>query len=195
MERESRAALPFETSLPGVFAAGDVRYGSVKRVAGAVGEGSVAVGSVHRYLAGLEARTSATQPGSGPQHPRSLRTPQSSERRRWRRPCRGPTPAHRRYACLGALHSFCSPRVGAGVQDLFAAARALCTPPRSGKEGPGGPRLDSTERVHGVGPRVRSIEPPFPSNLSGVQRVGGSASDRKERNLVVRPSTDLRHES
>jgi len=34
----------------GVFAAGDVRYGSVKRVAGAVGEGSVAVGSVHQYL-------------------------------------------------------------------------------------------------------------------------------------------------
>ena len=33
-----------------VFAAGDVRYGSVKRVAGAVGEGSVTVGSVHRYL-------------------------------------------------------------------------------------------------------------------------------------------------
>jgi thioredoxin reductase (NADPH) len=42
-----------ETSLPGVFAAGDVRYGSVKRVAGAVGEGSVAVGSVHQYLAEL----------------------------------------------------------------------------------------------------------------------------------------------
>ncbi|SFU07370.1 thioredoxin reductase (NADPH) [Geodermatophilus amargosae] len=46
---------PFETSRPGVFAAGDVRYGSVKRVAGAVGEGSVAVGSVHRYLAELAA--------------------------------------------------------------------------------------------------------------------------------------------
>lgn len=45
-----RPPLPFETSLPGVFAAGDVRYGSVKRVAGAVGEGSVAVGSVHEYL-------------------------------------------------------------------------------------------------------------------------------------------------
>lgn len=43
----SRPPLPFETSLPGVFAAGDIRYGSVKRVAGAVGEGSVAVGSVH----------------------------------------------------------------------------------------------------------------------------------------------------
>jgi thioredoxin reductase (NADPH) len=47
----TRTALPFETSLPGVFAAGDVRYGSIKRVAGAVGEGSVAVGSVHQYLA------------------------------------------------------------------------------------------------------------------------------------------------
>jgi thioredoxin reductase (NADPH) len=42
--------LPFETSLPGVFAVGDVRYGSVKRVAGAAGEGAVAVGSVHQYL-------------------------------------------------------------------------------------------------------------------------------------------------
>ena len=39
--------------LPAVFAAGDVRHGSVERVAGAVGEGSVAVGSVHRYLAEL----------------------------------------------------------------------------------------------------------------------------------------------
>ncbi len=48
----TRAPLPFETSLPGVFAVGDVRYGSVKRVAGAVGEGSVAVGSVHQYLTG-----------------------------------------------------------------------------------------------------------------------------------------------
>jgi thioredoxin reductase (NADPH) len=46
-----RAPLPFETSMPGVFAVGDVRHGSVKRVAGAVGEGSVAIGSVHQYLA------------------------------------------------------------------------------------------------------------------------------------------------
>jgi thioredoxin reductase (NADPH) len=50
----ARSPLPFETSLPGVFAVGDVRHGSVKRVAGAVGEGSVAVGSIHRYLAGTE---------------------------------------------------------------------------------------------------------------------------------------------
>jgi thioredoxin reductase (NADPH) len=47
----NREPYPFETSRPGVFAAGDVRHGSVKRIAGAVGEGSVAVGSVHGYLA------------------------------------------------------------------------------------------------------------------------------------------------
>jgi thioredoxin reductase (NADPH) len=47
----ARAPLPFETAMPGVFAVGDVRHGSVKRVAGAVGEGSVSVGSVHQYLA------------------------------------------------------------------------------------------------------------------------------------------------
>ena len=43
--------LSFETSLPGVFAAGDVRSGSMKRVAAAVGEGSSAVRSVHERLA------------------------------------------------------------------------------------------------------------------------------------------------
>lgn len=43
--------LPFETSTPGVFAAGDVRRGSMKRVAAAVGEGSSAVRSVHERLA------------------------------------------------------------------------------------------------------------------------------------------------
>ena len=42
--------LPLETSLPGVFAAGDVRAGSVKRVASAVGEGSVAIPQVHQHL-------------------------------------------------------------------------------------------------------------------------------------------------
>ena len=42
---------PFETSMPGVFAVGDVRSGSIKRVASAVGEGSVVISSVHAYLA------------------------------------------------------------------------------------------------------------------------------------------------
>jgi thioredoxin reductase (NADPH) len=46
--------LMFETSVPGVFAIGDVRSGSVKRVASAVGEGSVVIQQVHRHLAGLQ---------------------------------------------------------------------------------------------------------------------------------------------
>ena len=46
-----RDPLPFESSSPGVFAVGDVRNGSMKRVAAAVGEGSSAVRSVHDYLA------------------------------------------------------------------------------------------------------------------------------------------------
>ncbi len=41
-----------ETSMPGIFAAGDVRHGSMKRCASAVGEGAMAVAFVHRYLAG-----------------------------------------------------------------------------------------------------------------------------------------------
>ena len=47
----TRDPLPLETSIPGVFAVGDVRNGSIKRVAAAVGEGSSAVRSVHDHLA------------------------------------------------------------------------------------------------------------------------------------------------
>jgi thioredoxin reductase (NADPH) len=46
-----RSPLLLETSVPGVFAAGDVRYRSVKRVASAVGEGAIAIQLVHEYLA------------------------------------------------------------------------------------------------------------------------------------------------
>jgi thioredoxin reductase (NADPH) len=45
-----RSPLPFETSHPGLFAVGDVRSGSTKRVAAAVGEGSACVSAVHQYL-------------------------------------------------------------------------------------------------------------------------------------------------
>ena len=55
----ARPPLPLETSLPGVFAAGDVRYRSIKRVAPAAGEGSIAVQLVHQYLA------DAQGPGGG----------------------------------------------------------------------------------------------------------------------------------
>ncbi|MBF4768035.1 FAD-dependent oxidoreductase [Nocardioides agariphilus] len=47
----ARAPYALETSVPGVFAAGDVRFDSMKRVASAVGEGAMAVHLVHRYLA------------------------------------------------------------------------------------------------------------------------------------------------
>jgi thioredoxin reductase (NADPH) len=50
-ETLDRQPLPFETSHPGLFAVGDIRAGSTKRVAAAVGEGSAAVRSVHEYLA------------------------------------------------------------------------------------------------------------------------------------------------
>jgi thioredoxin reductase (NADPH) len=49
-----------ESSLPGVFAVGDVRSGSVKRVASAVGEGSMAVRFVHQYLAEMSALQQTT---------------------------------------------------------------------------------------------------------------------------------------
>jgi len=48
-----RDPLPLETSIPGVFVAGDVRSRSIKRVASAVGEGSMAVSLIHQYLADL----------------------------------------------------------------------------------------------------------------------------------------------
>jgi thioredoxin reductase (NADPH) len=51
--KEEREPFLLETSVPGVFVAGDVRHGSVKRVASAVGEGSIAVQFAHQYLAGF----------------------------------------------------------------------------------------------------------------------------------------------
>jgi thioredoxin reductase (NADPH) len=51
-ERASSARDPYllETSIPGIFAAGDVRHGSMKRVASSVGEGSMAIALVHQYI-------------------------------------------------------------------------------------------------------------------------------------------------
>jgi thioredoxin reductase (NADPH) len=49
--RQDRPPFPLETSLPGVFAVGDVRHNSVKRVASAVGDGAMAISSAHLYLA------------------------------------------------------------------------------------------------------------------------------------------------
>jgi thioredoxin reductase (NADPH) len=49
--KEDRPPFLLETSVPGIFAAGDVRHGSVKRAASAVGEGSISVQFMHQYLA------------------------------------------------------------------------------------------------------------------------------------------------
>ncbi len=51
--QEQREPFLLESSVPGVFVAGDVRHGSIKRVASAVGEGSIAVQFAHQYLAGF----------------------------------------------------------------------------------------------------------------------------------------------
>jgi thioredoxin reductase (NADPH) len=69
-----RAPLMFETSVPGLFAVGDVRHRSVKRVASAVGEGSVVVQQVHEHLAAgsrpepASARPGPTEPPPPPDH-------------------------------------------------------------------------------------------------------------------------------
>jgi thioredoxin reductase (NADPH) len=67
----ARPTLLLETSLPGVFAAGDVRHGSVKRVASAVGEGAATIPLVHRYLA----RAAADRKTLAGQHTRRDSTP------------------------------------------------------------------------------------------------------------------------
>jgi thioredoxin reductase (NADPH) len=59
--RFDRDPLPLETSCPGVLAVGDVRHGSVRRVASAVGEGSIAIQLVHRLLGALSRPLDAPQ--------------------------------------------------------------------------------------------------------------------------------------
>ena len=65
-----------ETSVPGIFACGDVRFGPVKRVASAVGEGSMAVAFVHQYMKEADTRLDATSSGGMPARP-SIRSPSS----------------------------------------------------------------------------------------------------------------------
>ena len=64
--RFNRSPFHLETSMPGVFAAGDVRHGSVKRVASAVGEGSIAIQLLHQYFAveQLSSHRSSSDPTS-----------------------------------------------------------------------------------------------------------------------------------
>lgn len=66
-----RMPMSFETSVPGVFAIGDVRHGSMKRVASAVGEGSVVVPQVHEWLAHGETRAEPATIQAGGTAPQS----------------------------------------------------------------------------------------------------------------------------
>jgi thioredoxin reductase (NADPH) len=59
-----RAPAALESSVPGVFAVGDVRAGSVKRVGGAIGEGAAVVAHIHQYLALAGQRQTVTNPRS-----------------------------------------------------------------------------------------------------------------------------------
>ena len=61
-----RSPFLLETSLPGIFAAGDVRSGSIKRCTSAVGEGSMAVKLVHQYLADARLQDAPGRGGASP---------------------------------------------------------------------------------------------------------------------------------
>ena len=65
-EVAGRVPFAFETSLPGVFAIGDVRSGSVKRVGSAIGEGAAVVAQLHAYLASAAASESRRTSTYGP---------------------------------------------------------------------------------------------------------------------------------
>jgi len=77
----SRPPLPLETSLPGVFAAGDVRRGSVKRVASAVGEGAATIPQVHHHLETMTVASATAQEFARP------RGAHDCDRRQDRRSC------------------------------------------------------------------------------------------------------------
>lgn len=68
---EDRKPTPLETSIPGVFAIGDVRSASVKRVAAAVGEGAAAVAQIHAYLALRDEAERASERARGPEPARA----------------------------------------------------------------------------------------------------------------------------
>jgi thioredoxin reductase (NADPH) len=65
---EDRSPFPLETSMPGIFCAGDARDGSIKRVSSAVGEGGMAIAFVHRFLALTQ--ESKSSPASSPLQPK-----------------------------------------------------------------------------------------------------------------------------
>ena len=83
-----RDPYPLESSQPGVFVAGDLRHGSIKRVASAVGEGAMAASLIHRYLA--SGRRTVDRPLNGaPSWPAALHGHRRRVYGRPRRACGG----------------------------------------------------------------------------------------------------------
>ena len=97
IERDERgfvvAGPTYETSVPGIFAIGDLRADSVKRVASAVGEGSVVIQHVHRYLASVEERVRTWAKPLSSRCRRTRGSPRAPSAARPRRPRPAPSSA------------------------------------------------------------------------------------------------------
>jgi thioredoxin reductase (NADPH) len=101
-----RAPLPLETSVPGVFAAGDARYRSIKRVASAVGDGATAVRLAHEYLTADRAGAVLQTAGGLPRTPLSAAI----------RPLTGPSGGASRQRSRGTAGRCCSRAVPGGAR-------------------------------------------------------------------------------
>ena len=186
--RLERDPFPLETSVPGVFCAGDVRSRSVKRVASAVGEGSMAVQLVHQYLAGLSAAGAMSPPTSASCSATSRSSPRST-RTTWPG---SPAPARRPNFASGEVVA----AEGGDGDALFVITagelevvkrsdRRTCRSPAWGRArswGDGGPSRDRP----GTRPSGRSA----PSRSSGSEghRAGAGARARRPRCRSSAPS-------
>ena len=96
-----------ETSVPGIFACGDVRFGPVKRVAAAVGEGSMAIAFVHQYLRHVDGTATAEPARPAPGVATLSRRPRSRPRESVAEERRRRARVHAR----GSVAAGCSPRL------------------------------------------------------------------------------------
>jgi thioredoxin reductase (NADPH) len=142
-----RTRLPFETTVDGMFAAGDIRAGSVKRVAAAVGEGSSVIRSVHQYLT----RLSVGAPVGVP--PRLL--PRPSPRQRRGCPCPQCGSAHPCRARRSSWPSATATRLtwkrptwrGPPARPGSTSSRPASSGPATRSGSPRSPRTKSTTRA------------------------------------------------
>ena len=171
-----RPQLMLETSLPGVFAVGDARHGSTKRVASAVGEGSVVIEQVHQLMAPAESPGRCTARAVGPRAAaHRLPAPQTATRSA-RRACGAPAPPpsrppHRSADALG--------RAVAGVagHEQARAPRSRARAGRGPSGQPGGRRPASSRS----GPVRTKPAASVATPLSAAQPVRGCAAEAQEQ--------------